>query len=59
MKRQRNTSQVKEKDKTPEKQLNEMEISNVCEKDFRVIIVKITQDLERKERKLEAEIDKF
>ena len=59
MKRQRNTSQVKETDKTPEKQLNEMEISNVCEKDFRVIIVKITQDLERKERKLEAEIDKF
>ena len=42
-------SPMKEQDKTPEKQLSELEISNLHEKDFRVMIVKIIQDL-RKER---------
>ena len=44
-KRQRITSQMKEQDKTPEKQLNDMEISNLPEKEFRIITVKIIQDL--------------
>ena len=37
--------QMKEKDKTPEKQLNEMEIGKLPEKEFRIIIVKMIQDL--------------
>ena len=45
MKRQRAIYQVKEQDKTPEKQLNEVEISNLPEKQFRIIIVKMIQDL--------------
>ena len=33
-------SQMKEQDKTPEQQLNEVEIGNLPEKEFRVMIVK-------------------
>ena len=35
MKRQRTLYQLKEQDKTPEKQLNEVEIGNLPEKEFR------------------------
>ena len=45
MKRQRAMYQMKEKDKTPEKQLNEVEIGNLSEKEFRIMIVKMIQDL--------------
>ena len=37
--------QMKEQDKTPEKQLNEVEIGNLPEKEFRIMIVKMIQDL--------------
>ena len=37
--------QTKEQDKTPEEQLTEMEIGNLPEKEFRVMIVKIIQNL--------------
>ena len=36
---------MKGQDKTPEKQLNEVEIGNLQEKEFRIMIVKIIQDL--------------
>ena len=39
---------MKEQDKTPEKQLNELEISNLHKKYFRVTIIKMIQDLEKK-----------
>ena len=42
--------QIKEQDKTPEKQLNEVEIGNLPEKDFRIMIMKMTQDLEKEWR---------
>ena len=42
--------QMKEQDKTPEKQLNEVEIVNFAEKEFRIMILKMIQDL-RKEWK--------
>ena len=37
--------QMKEQDKTPEKQLNEVEIGNLREKEFRIVIAKMIQDL--------------
>ena len=37
--------QVKEQDKTPEEKLSEVEVGNQPEKEFRVMIVKIIQDL--------------
>ena len=54
MKKQKVTSQMKEQDKIPEKQLNEVEIGNLPEKEFRIMIVKMIQDLgKRMEAKIE------
>ena len=39
-------------DKTPEKHINEVEIGNLPEKDFRITIVKMIQDLRKR---MEAE----
>ena len=41
MKRQINIFQMKELDKTPEKQLNEVEISILTNKEFNVMIIKM------------------
>ena len=40
-------SQMKGQDKIPEKQLNEVEIGNLLEKEFRKMIVKMIQDLRK------------
>ena len=48
--------QMKEQDKTPEKQLNEVEIGNLPEKEFRIMIVKMIQDLRKR---MEAKIKKM
>ena len=40
-------SQMKGQDKTPEKQLNEGEIGNLPEKEFRIMTVKTIQDLRK------------
>ena len=37
--------QMKEQDKTPEKELNEVEIDSLLEKEFRIMIVNMIQDL--------------
>ena len=47
---------MKEQDKTPEKQLNEVEIGNLPEKEFRIMIVKKIQDLRKR---MEAKIEKM
>ena len=56
MKRQRAMYQMKEQDKNPEKQLNEVEIDNLPEKEFRVMIVKMIQD---PGKTMEAKIEKM
>ena len=48
--------QMKEQDKTPEKQLNEVDIGNLPEKEFRIMIVKMIQDLGKR---MEAKIEKM
>ena len=48
MKRQRNTQQVKEQDKCPPNQTKEEEIGNLSDKQFRIMIVKMIQNLENK-----------
>ena len=45
MKKQKVMSQMKRQDKTPEKQLNEVETGNLPEKKFRIMIVKMIQDI--------------
>ena len=44
------------KSKTPEKQLNEVEIGKLPEKEFRIMIVKMIQDLRKR---MEAKINKM
>ena len=56
MKRQRAMYQMKEQDKNPEKQLNEMEIRNLPQKEFRIMIVKMIQDLGKR---MEAKTEKM
>ena len=48
--------QMKEQDETPEKQLNEVEIGNLPEREFRIMIVKMIQDLRKR---MEAKIKKM
>ena len=43
---------MKGQDKTPEKHINEVEIGKLPEKDFRIMIVKMIQDLRKR---MEAE----
>ena len=52
--------QMKEQDITPEKQLNEVDIGNLPEKEFRIMIAKMIQDLgKRMEAKIEKMQDMF
>ena len=55
MKRQRAMHQMKEQDKTPEKRLNEVEIGNLPEKEFIIMLVKMIQDLAKR---MEAKMEK-
>ena len=48
---------MKGQDKIQEKQLNEVELGNLPEKEFRIMIVKMIQDLRKK--KMEAKIEKM
>ena len=47
---------MKEQDKTPEKQLSEVEIGNLPEKEFRIIIVQMIQDIRKR---METKIEKM
>ena len=47
---------MKEQDKTPEKQLSEVEIGNLPKKEFRIMVVKVIQDLGKI---MEANIEKM
>ena len=48
MKRQRNIQQVKEQDKCPPNQTKEEELGSLPEKEFRIMIIKMIQNLENK-----------
>ena len=48
MKSQRNIQQVKEQDKCPPNQTKEEEIGNLPEKEFRIMIMQMIQNVENK-----------
>ena len=48
MKRERNTQQVKEQESCPANQKKEEEVGNITETEFRILIVKMIQNLEIK-----------
>ena len=63
MKRQRNTQQVKEQDKCLPNQTKEEEIQNLPDKEFKIMMVKMIQNLENKmelqTNSLETRIEKM
>ena len=58
MRRQRNMVQMKEQIKTPEKQLNKMEISNLSDAEFKTLVIRtlkvLSEDL-RSIKKIQSE----
>ena len=58
MRKQRVLSQLKEQDKTPEKRVNEENIGNLLEKEFRIMIMKMIQDLGNRMEKIQEILTK-
>ena len=58
MKRQRNTTQMKEQTRNTEVQINEEEIGKLPEKAFRIMIVKMIKNLENKMETIQESINK-
>ena len=58
MKRQRNITQMKEKTRNTEIQINEEEIGKLPEKEFRIMIVKTIKNLENKMEKMKESLNK-
>ena len=48
MGRQRNTSQMKEQNKAPERELNKMETSNLPEAEFKTLVIRMTNEFRGK-----------
>ena len=58
MRRQRNTQQIKEQGKNPPEQTNEEEIGSLPEKEFRVMRVKMIQNLGNRMEKIQEMFNK-
>ena len=58
MKRQRNTTQMKEQTRNTEVQINEDKISKLPEKEFRIMIAKMIKNLKNKMEKMQESINK-
>ena len=54
MKKQRNTTQMKEQTRNTGVQINEEEIGKLPEKEFRIMIVKMIKNLENKIEKMQV-----
>ena len=57
MKRQRNTTEIKEQTRNTEIQINEEEIGKLPEKEFRIMIVKMIKNLENKMEKMQESVN--
>ena len=58
MKRQRNTTQMKEQTRNTKVQINEEERGKLPEKEFRIMIVKMIKNLENKMEKMQESVNK-
>ena len=58
MKRQRNTTQMKEQTRNTEVQINKEEIGKLPEKEFRIMVVKMIKNLENKMEKMQNQLTK-
>ena len=53
MKKERNTAQMKQQGRNSQDQLNKEEISNLPEREFRIMILKMLQRLENRMEKMQ------
>ena len=58
MRRQRNIFQVREQDKTPEKELKKTEINNLPDKEFKQIVIRMLTDFGRRMDELSETFNK-
>ena len=58
MKRQRNTTQMKEQTRNTEAQINEEEVGKLPENEFGMMIVKVVKSLGKKWRKCKKQLTK-
>ena len=58
MKRQKNTTEMKEQTRNTEVQINEDKIGKLPEKEFRIMIVKMIKNLENKTEKTQESMNK-
>ena len=58
MKRQRNTTQMKEQTRNTDVPINEEEIGKIPEKEFKIMIEKMIKNLENKMEKIQESINK-
>ena len=58
MKKQRNTTQMKEQSRNTEVQINDEETGKLPEKEFRIMIVKMIKNIENKMEKMQESINK-
>ena len=58
MKRQKNTTQMKEQTRNTEVQINEEEIGKLPEEEFIIMIVKMIRNFEKKMEKMQESINK-
>ena len=58
MRRQRNMAQMKEEVKTPEKELNEMEISNLSDAEVKTLVVRMLKELSKDRKSIKKSSQK-
>ena len=59
MRRQRNMAQMKEENKIPEKELNEIEISNLSDAEFKTLVIRMLKEIPgylQQQKKAQAEM---
>lgn len=59
MRQKRNIFQAKEHGKTSEKGLNKLEVSNLLNKEFKIMIIKMLNELRRKMDEYNEKFNKF
>ena len=56
MRRQRNTTQMKEQIKTPDKELNKMEISHLSDAEFKTLVIRMLTEMVGYGSKIKEEV---
>ena len=56
MKGQRNMAQMREQNKTPEKELSKMEIANLSDAEFKMLVIRMLRELTEYGKKIKGEM---